>query len=418
VDAELLHTFIDEVPRLTWQDMGVPPGVKAVGWKLGKRLYFLESQLRERCLAVLDPDLTAALGGFYREKGKIAPFSIALMKVLNDQGWLVKQIGNIKVPDDMPLWKIKAGSKEFSAIIAIDVPDELLDRLPPKDTSYVLEVVGPHVVQAGSGSMSMADLSLDGVLSSGKKSRPKVEKQKPGQPREDAESSSAIPGLLPAFKAPQPASPTEKAKPAVPPVEPGSQEPSISLPPTPEAEVRPAQKAEPTDAPFSFDALIPGVDELQGNSPASPEIKEPVLDEPVQVVSGERLTCETVNASTPGEKEATSSAASDEAPVTAEVKPAAQAGSAPAHKQGPGREIQKAAQGSDIEQKPSSKANWLDSSMYKEKQEVKKVDKKPVSPSVPQPAQADKQPSSGDGKQKKQQGKDKQAKAGFVDGLW
>lgn len=429
VDTLILQSFVDELPRLTWQDMGLPPGVKAVGWKVGKRLYFLESQLRERCLAVLDPDLTAALGGFYREKGKIAPFSIALMKVLNDQGWLVKQIGKIKVPDEMPLWKIKAGSKEFSAIIAIDVPDDMLDRLPPKDTSYVLEVVGPHVVQPGS--VSTADISLDGVLSSGKKTRPKVEKQKPGQPRDDNPSPMS---LLAAISAPAKVSQAEEPKLQSATAEPQS-EVSVGESTAREALSTEAAKPEASEsdaaldrtekldsAPHSFDDLIPGVDELQGKSLRESSLPEPVT---LQLDQGALET-------TAPEPEKLSADPAKDTSVAIEGRQSSRQETEPA--EGPPAVVvsQPEQAGSDkrVEEKTQEKSSpvkngepkaattktpWLESALYKEKPEVKKADKKPDSQ---QPTQNDKAQVKGDGKQKKPQGKEKQPKGGFMDGLW
>lgn len=425
VDTLILQAFVDELPRLTWQDMGLPPGVKAVGWKTGRRLYFLESQLRERCLAVLDPDLTAALGGFYREKGKIAPFSVALMKVLDDQGWLVKQIGKIKVPDEMPLWKIKAGSKEFSAIIAIDVPEDMVDRLPPKDTSYVLEVVGPHVVQPGS--VSTADISLDGVLSSGKKTRPKVEKQKPGQQKEEAPSAADLFDVIsvPAKK--------EKAKEPAPPAV--DNEPSQAAADNPSADsgervssvLEPAPgggkptgtlKAEESleSEALSFDSLIPGVDELQGRVQQEPVVPADAASQPEQEAPDYQL--EPVlggvapDAARPS-AEASPVAPGDESAESTGERRAEQPthqGNKPLNEKTPG------GQARDGEVKASqSKASWLENSLYKDKPEVKKSDKK--STATP-PPQTDKPQNKGEGKQKKPQVKDKQPKAGFMDGLW
>jgi hypothetical protein len=405
VDALILQSFIDELPRFTWQDMGIPPGVKAVGWKLGKRLYFLESQLRERCLAVLDPDLTAALGGFYREKGKIAPFSIALMKVLNDQGWLVKEIGKIKVPDDMPLWKIKAGSKEFSAIIAIDVPDDMLDRLPPKDTSYQLEVVGAHVVQ--SSSATVADLSLDGVLSTGRATRPKVEKVKAEKAKDVATENKPLSAPIEVL-APSNTVTADKPK---------AKNPVPVPEPAPHSATSTENKPEGTPALHStfsepaepevclFDDLIPGLDEIQGKSPGGSASNEPILNGP-SVAAAENRTTESPETSVV-ESVATEVPGNKVAPL--ETRPETEPRNIPSKPDGGSPLLDTPA---TAHPQPTTKTNWSAGALYKEKTE--KPEKSPqlqadsaeklMEPAPPQP--------------KKPPKKDKQAKGGFMDGLW
>jgi hypothetical protein len=167
----VLTSFLDALPSIAFQSPGLPRGVKAVGWKKGNRLYLIEHQIRDQALARMDPDVKAAIGGAYRKKTVVAPFTLELLKALEARGWLVHEIGEAKLPVNEAFWDIKAGERQFNAIIIIDVPAEVLDRLPSQDTIYPLSVLSPHFKPPGITSSADIDLDGAGVFSAPKKKK-------------------------------------------------------------------------------------------------------------------------------------------------------------------------------------------------------------------------------------------------------
>lgn len=144
VSELVLRAFKEALPVMVFQNPGLPAGVKAVGWKKDGKLYFIEHQVREQSMKHMDAHLRAALGGTRRETTRIAPFSLEFMRVLEAKGWLVREIGAIKLTMEEALWNVHSGTKEFKGVIIMTIPDELLEFLPPNDTAYPLEVVGAH----------------------------------------------------------------------------------------------------------------------------------------------------------------------------------------------------------------------------------------------------------------------------------
>lgn len=174
IPGALYEAFIDNLAVLPFQTPGLPKGVKAVGWKTKSRIYLLEIKLRETLMPKLDPDLRAALGGIYREKTKVTPFTLELLKALEGRGWLIREIDQMKLDIKEALWKIKAGNLEFKGVLILDVPIEFQEKLPSQDTLYPLTVIGPLYDQPGT--LFTNDGDLDGILS---KPKPKPKEPVP-----------------------------------------------------------------------------------------------------------------------------------------------------------------------------------------------------------------------------------------------
>lgn len=154
----VVDAFLSVLPSLAFQSPGLPKGVKAVGWKKGKRLFLLEIPVREKTMAKIDKDVAAALGGAYREKSKLAPFTAELLKGFDKRGWLFREHGMGKLGVQESMWKIQSGTHEFKGVIIIDIPDDILEVLPNQDTRYDIKIAGPHFEQLNVA-ISQEDLS-------------------------------------------------------------------------------------------------------------------------------------------------------------------------------------------------------------------------------------------------------------------
>jgi hypothetical protein len=161
--AVALKGFLDALPTLPFQD-GLPKGVKAVGWKVGTRLFLLEIKLRETIMAKLDPEIRGALEGAFKDRNKLATFTQEFLKALDSKGWLVKEFGKTKLEAKDALWVILAGKFDYKGVIIIDVPKEYATVLPSKDSLYEITIKGPLFAQSANQSVTSADLTDLGLF--------------------------------------------------------------------------------------------------------------------------------------------------------------------------------------------------------------------------------------------------------------
>lgn len=138
----IFETFMRALPQLPFQSRGLPKGVQAVAWKVGKRVYMAEIKLRETVMAKLPADVRGALTPNPKDRVRIQPFTLELLKALDTRGWLVRQLDGTSLEVKEALWNIQAGKLGFRGIIIIDVPDEFVPMLPPGDSMYDVAVTG------------------------------------------------------------------------------------------------------------------------------------------------------------------------------------------------------------------------------------------------------------------------------------
>ena len=153
----IFDAFLKGLPTLSFQNKGLPAGVRAVAWKVGSRVYMLEIELRDRAMAKLDASVRAALT-IKGPKPKIQPFTVELLKALSAQGWLVHEMGKMKLHPTEALWVIKAGKLEFKGVIVIDIPPDYIEMLPAQDSFYDISVTGSLFQQPGITSLAGTDL--------------------------------------------------------------------------------------------------------------------------------------------------------------------------------------------------------------------------------------------------------------------
>jgi hypothetical protein len=152
--------FLRYLPTMSFQTRGQPKGVAAVAWKVKNRVYMVEGRLRELLETKLTPELKAEVRAF-KEKTRTRPLIAMLLKELDAKGWLVKSADGVSIlPAAEALWTIKAGKLEFKGVIAIDVPEDYLEQLPPGDSMYEISVVGPLFYQNTAGMEVMSRASL------------------------------------------------------------------------------------------------------------------------------------------------------------------------------------------------------------------------------------------------------------------
>lgn len=159
----IFDCFLRGLPQLSFQNRGLPKGVAAVAWKVGKRVYMLEIKLRETVMAKMPADVRGALTPNPKERSRLQPFTLELLKALDARGWLVKKVNDVSLPVKDALWNIKAGKLEFKGVIIVEVPDEFMTQLPTDDSMYEVSVSGALFTQGSGTAMSKNDL-LGSVL--------------------------------------------------------------------------------------------------------------------------------------------------------------------------------------------------------------------------------------------------------------
>jgi hypothetical protein len=155
----IFDALLSALPALSFQSRGLPKGVAAVAWKVGSRVYLLEIKLRETVLNKLPADVRGALMPNPKERSRLQPFTVELLKALDARGWLVKEIQDVKLDTKDAVWNIKAGKLDFKGVIVVEVPDEFKTQLPNDDSMYEVSVTGPLFSQnAGGMQVSKQDL--------------------------------------------------------------------------------------------------------------------------------------------------------------------------------------------------------------------------------------------------------------------
>lgn len=147
----IFDALVRALPALSFQNRGLPKGVAAVAWKTGARVYLLEIKLRETVMGKLPAEVRGALLPNPKERSRLQPFTVELLKALDARGWLVKDINDTKVPTKEAVWNIKAGKLDFKGVIVVDVPAEFMPMLPADDSMYEVAVTGPLFTGGGGG---------------------------------------------------------------------------------------------------------------------------------------------------------------------------------------------------------------------------------------------------------------------------
>jgi hypothetical protein len=161
----IFETFVKALPQLPFQSRGLPKGVQAVAWKVGSRVYMLEIKLRETVLAKMPADVRGALTPNPKDRARVQPFTLELLKALEAKGWLVRKIDATQLEMKEALWNIQAGKLGFKGVIIIDVPEEFIPMLPAGDSMYEVAVTGTLFTPAATQSTAAGTaVSKDDLL--------------------------------------------------------------------------------------------------------------------------------------------------------------------------------------------------------------------------------------------------------------
>lgn len=164
LSEQVFEAFVKALPSLPFQNRGLPKGVAAVAWKVGGRAYLLEIKLRDTVMAKLPADIRGALQPNPKERARLQPFTVELLKALHDKGWLVTHINDTKLKPSEAVWNVRAGKLDFRGVLAVDVPPEYLPQLPADDSMYEVVVTGPLFTSAAAPAGFNKDDLLGSVL--------------------------------------------------------------------------------------------------------------------------------------------------------------------------------------------------------------------------------------------------------------
>ena len=179
-DDLLLEALAQALRTLHFQVPGIKPGLRASAWRKGNRVYLLEPGMRTAVLKALPEAVRGAYGGDYRRKGALAPVMSALLAVLAKKGWVVTEHDGLRA--DPPLWRLRSGSKDFSGVIALDLPDEATAGLP-RDTHFAVTLLDPVFPSPRAAAPSPPAGPADGTPAGPADGTPSVqERSAPSQP--------------------------------------------------------------------------------------------------------------------------------------------------------------------------------------------------------------------------------------------
>lgn len=140
---QIFEAFIQALPTLAFQHRGLPKAVPAAAWKLGNRVFLLEIRVREQVTAKLPDQLRSLLTPAPKQRPRVQPFTVELLKAFAKRGWLVTEVNGTALPADEALWNVQAGKLEFKGVMLVTVPDEYMQQLPQQDSMYDLAITGP-----------------------------------------------------------------------------------------------------------------------------------------------------------------------------------------------------------------------------------------------------------------------------------
>lgn len=160
----IFDTFLEALPQLSFQTRGLPKGVKAVAWKIKNRVFMLDNILRELLMAKLPAEVRGALAPNPKAKTRLQPFTLELLKALEQRGWLIRTHESTTLDVKEALWNVQAGTLTFKGAILIEVPPEYLSQLPKDDSPYDVAIVGTLFTPSSSSSTSAAATTAAGMV--------------------------------------------------------------------------------------------------------------------------------------------------------------------------------------------------------------------------------------------------------------
>ena len=145
IDDKIFSALTTTLLEIPFQSFGLRRGIQTAGWRVERRLYLIESVVREHMIGNMDEQLRAAWDSNKREAGKITEFTKDFLRVMDERGWLVKSVPGM-TGEHTGLWSIisrsdKAGDegRRFDGIVILDAPEDYQGGLP-KPTQYLIAV--------------------------------------------------------------------------------------------------------------------------------------------------------------------------------------------------------------------------------------------------------------------------------------
>jgi len=192
-ETELLECFERELALLPFQSPGLPKNIPAVGWKKNGRAYLLENRLADSLLPKLPLEVrTAFVQGTRDKSARITPMTAAFLRIFAAKGWLVVENGKDKVAATEALWVIGAGKLDFSRVIILDLPPDLQEKLPAKDSYYEVVVKRPQFQSAVAAQSAVSKDDLMGGMLRPKSTAPKAP-DAPAQQGKEVSTGDSLP---------------------------------------------------------------------------------------------------------------------------------------------------------------------------------------------------------------------------------
>ena len=190
--------FVQCLPQLTFQTRGQPKGVKAAAWKVNERVFMLEIKLREIVMRKLPPEISGALTPSGRERVRVQPFTLELLKAFDSRGWLVREHDGVTLDTKEALWNVQAGMLKFKGVLIIDVPPQYQASLPRENSMYDVTIDGTLFTpaaaqQANASGTAFSKNDLLGVLAPSATPRPPAPSE--GEAAAPAPAPTTQPGV-------------------------------------------------------------------------------------------------------------------------------------------------------------------------------------------------------------------------------
>ena len=142
----VIDAFIRAVKDSPFNTSETPNGSESICFRKGQTLYLLEPGFRDIFLSKLPEDIAAGFGSGFRKMGNMSPPTVALINYLKEAHWIIQDGNGMK--SECGLWSVQFGKKIFNGVLAVKLPEEILDQLPD-ETPYDVRFDCPLKTEPG-----------------------------------------------------------------------------------------------------------------------------------------------------------------------------------------------------------------------------------------------------------------------------
>lgn len=109
------------LPQLRIHHHTLPRNLRVSAWTSGRQLLVAETHLRDQVQLLLSAEDREAVARVHRPGAPVSGLRLVMLEVLDDAGWLVRQVGTTVLAPDEALWNIIVGKLDYKGVLALQL---------------------------------------------------------------------------------------------------------------------------------------------------------------------------------------------------------------------------------------------------------------------------------------------------------